>query len=49
MRIEAQFFNAWNTAQFGPPNTTVTSADFGLITSSLLPPRQMQLSARILW
>jgi hypothetical protein len=58
MRIEAQFFNAWNTPQFGPPNTTVTSADFGMITGynydicescTLLPPRQVQLSARVSW
>jgi hypothetical protein len=57
MRIEAQFFNVWNTPQFGPPNTTVTSADFGMITGAIsnicsactYGPRQMQLSTRISW
>ena len=43
---------------FGPPNTSVTSADFGMITGynaeicdacTLIPPRQIQLGARISW
>jgi hypothetical protein len=58
MRIQAEFYNAWNTPHFGPPNTTVTSADFGMITGyntdicdacTLIPPRQIQLGARITW
>lgn len=57
MRFEAQFFNIWNTPQFGPPNTTVTSADFGMIVGAISSicdsctyfPRQIQLSTRISW
>ena len=48
-RLEAQAFNFLNTPFFGNPNTTVTSASFGQITSlySGSASRNIQLAARI--
>ena len=49
-RINAQFraeaFNATNTPYFGNPNTTFTSATFGVITSQINSPRLLQLGLR---
>ena len=47
MRLQGEFYNAFNTTMFGSPNTTVTSASFGRITSLLINPRQIQVSARV--
>jgi hypothetical protein len=47
MKFQAELYNAWNTTHFGTPNTTVTSGNFGRITTALLGPREIQLSARI--
>ncbi len=47
MRLQGEFYNAFNTTMFGTPNTRVTSASFGRITSLLINPRQIQLSARV--
>ena len=50
-RINAQFraesFNATNTVEFGNPNTTFTSATFGVITSQINIPRLIQLGLRV--
>ena len=50
-RIRAQFraeaLNATNTVYFGPPNTTLTNSQFGLITSQINNPRLIQLGTRI--
>jgi hypothetical protein len=48
-RLEAQAFNFLNTPFFGNPNTTVTSASFGQITSlySGSASRNIQIAARI--
>jgi hypothetical protein len=46
-QIQADFYNAPNIANFNTPNTTVTSTSFGRITSVLLQPRNIQLSARV--
>ena len=47
MRIQGEFYNAWNTTHFDQPNRTVTSGNFGVITGTRFPPRRIQLSARI--
>ena len=44
--FRAEFYNAFNGAQFGNPNTTVTSTSFGRVTSSSNS-RVVQLSGRI--
>ncbi len=35
--FRAEFFNAFNHAQFGSPDGTVTDANFGLVTSANAP------------
>jgi hypothetical protein len=46
-RVEA--LNAFNTPRFGGPNTSVTSASFGLISSQANSPRQVQFGLKLLW
>jgi hypothetical protein len=46
-RVEA--LNAFNTPQFGGPNTSVTSTTFGVITSQANNPRQLQFALKLLW
>jgi len=48
-RFAAEFYNAFNTTHLGTPNTTVTSASFGRITSTLVGPREIQLVGRLSW
>lgn len=42
-------FNTLNRPGFGPPNLTPTSSSFGLITATVLNPRNVQLGGRIVW
>ena len=46
LRFEADFFNVFNTAHFGNPNTTFGNASFGRIGGDRLPPRLIQLGAK---
>jgi hypothetical protein len=46
LNFGAEFFNTFNRAQFGPPNTSFGSALFGVITSQVNNPRQIQFSLR---
>lgn len=46
-RVEA--FNALNRAQFGSPNTSVTSSSFGVVSSQANTPRQLQFGLKMLW
>ena len=48
-QFRAEFFNAFNTPRFGSPNTSVTSAAFGVITSQANAPRQIQFGLKVLW
>jgi hypothetical protein len=48
-QLRGEFYNAFNKAQFSPPNTSVTSPTFGVITSDAISPRNIQLSARVSW
>lgn len=47
-QIRAEFFNAWNHAQFGVPDMTVNSPTFGRITTAR-DPREIQLALRLGW
>ncbi len=47
LRIEAGFFNVWNDHHFSAPNSTYGVANFGTITSDRLPPREIQLGAKL--
>jgi hypothetical protein len=46
-RVEA--FNAFNTVRFGSPNTSVTSNQFGQISTQANSPRQMQFGLKLLF
>jgi hypothetical protein len=48
MQIRAEFFNAFNHAQFGSPSGSFTSSNFGRVTSARAP-RIGQVSVKILW
>ena len=52
-KMTAQFriecFNLFNTAQFGAPNGTVTSALFGQVTSQANDPRDLQFALKFLF
>jgi hypothetical protein len=47
LRIEASFFNLFNNAHFSNPNNTLGNSNFGTISSDRLPPRLIQLGAKI--
>jgi hypothetical protein len=42
-------FNLFNYVQFGSPNTTLSSATVGQVTSQANPPRQMQFGVKAIW
>jgi hypothetical protein len=46
-RVEA--LNAFNRVQFSSPNTSVTSASFGVISGQANAPRQLQFGLKMLW
>jgi hypothetical protein len=46
LNFRGEFYNAFNTTQFGSPNTTVTSTSFGRVTSASNS-RVVQLAGRI--
>jgi hypothetical protein len=47
--LRAEAFNAFNTPQFGVPDTNVSSATFGAVSTQINTPRQIQLAAKILF
>ena len=50
LTIRAEAFNLFNRTQFGPPNTTVTTASnstLGQVTTQQNQPRLMQLAFRL--
>ena len=49
IQFRAEFLNAFNTPRFGSPNTSVTSASFGVISSQANAPRQTQFGLKFLW
>ena len=49
LQIRAEFFNFANTPQFGPPNTSFGSPDFGTINSQINSARQFQFGLRLLF
>jgi hypothetical protein len=44
--VGVDFFNAFNNVSFGPPDRTVTDSTFGLITSDVTTPRNIQIHGR---
>lgn len=47
LRIEA--FNMFNRVIWGAPNTNFSNAQFGQVTTTRLPPRQMQIGLKAYW
>ena len=45
--LRAEAYNLTNTVQLGFPNTTVTSASFGQVTSTLNSPRDLQFAFKL--
>jgi len=46
LQIRGEFFNFTNTPRFAIPSTTLTDSQFGLVTSTLGQPRQVQFGVR---
>jgi hypothetical protein len=46
-QLRGEFYNAFNTPQFSAPGTTVGSSSFGVITSSAVAPRLIQLGLKM--
>ncbi|WP_345945274.1 TonB-dependent receptor [Granulicella sp. dw_53] len=49
LQFRAEAFNVFNHVQFGAPNTSVTDASFGQITSQANSPRQLQFGLKLLF
>ncbi|MBV8552512.1 MAG: TonB-dependent receptor [Acidobacteriaceae bacterium] len=47
LRLEADFFNLFNHPHFANPNTTQGNSGFGTISSDRLPPRVIQIGAKL--
>ncbi len=47
LRLEA--FNAFNTPMFSNPNSNLASSNFGLVSGTQVPPRQLQLGGKIIF
>jgi hypothetical protein len=46
LQFKAEFFNAFNHTQFNNPGTTLNTASFGLLTSTSVNPRLIQLALK---
>ncbi len=49
LQIRAEAFNALNTPRFGAPNTSLNSAQFGVISTQANSPRQLQFALKLLF
>jgi len=49
LQFRAEAFNAFNTVRFGSPNTSVTSNQFGQISTQANSPRQLQFGLKLLF
>jgi len=47
LEFRTEFFNAFNTPQFNNPSTTVTSANFGIISATSVNPRILQFALKL--
>ncbi|HXR77569.1 MAG TPA: carboxypeptidase regulatory-like domain-containing protein [Bryobacteraceae bacterium] len=49
VQFRAEFFNLFNTPQFGAPGTTVGNAQYGVVSSQINNPRLVQFALRFLF
>ncbi len=49
LQFRTEAFNAFNTVRFGSPNTTVTSNQFGQISTQANSPRQIQFGLKLMF
>jgi len=49
IQFRAEFFNAFNRPEFGPPDRSFGSSTFGLINSQVNIPRQIQFGLKFYW
>lgn len=49
LQFRAEAFNAFNTVRFGSPDTSVTSRNFGVISTQANSPRQLQFGLKLLF
>jgi hypothetical protein len=49
LQFRGEFFNAFNHADFGDPNLTTSTAQFGVIRTTSIPGRQIQLGLKLLF
>jgi hypothetical protein len=49
LQLRAEAFNLTNTVQFGRPNSNLSTANFGQITSQVNSPRQLQFGLKLLF
>jgi hypothetical protein len=49
LEFRAEAFNVFNTPQLGQPGLTLGTAQFGVISATARPNRQMQLGLKLLW
>jgi len=47
LQFTAEFFNAFNHVRFGAPNVQVGTSTFGVVTSQVNPPREIQFGLRL--
>ena len=47
LQLRFEYFNVFNRAQFGLPNTALGSGQFGRVQSTILLPRVGQVAARL--
>jgi len=46
VQFRTEFFNLFNTPQFGPPGTTVGTSQFGVVSSQVNNPRLIQFALK---
>ena len=49
LQIRVEGFNALNHPQFGGPQTTLGGGSFGVVSSTVNSPRELQLGAKLYW